>query len=149
MKPVPIVLAEDDEDDQLIVRRAFKKARFRSPLHIVDDGQELMRYLRAEGEYSNRSEYPMPGLILLDLNMPVMSGEDALAAIKADKDLQHIPVVILTTTDDQTGVNRCYELGASTFITKPVTFAGFLEVVSELQLYWFSLVDLPDDQKIQ
>ncbi|MDI9245615.1 response regulator [Marinobacter sp. CHS3-4] len=149
MQPVPIVLAEDDEDDQMIVRKAFKKARFRSPLQMVSDGQELMRYLRAEGEYSDRQSFPMPGLILLDLNMPVMSGEEALAEIKADKNLKHIPVVILTTTDDQTGVNRCYELGASTFITKPVTFSGFLEVVSELQLYWFSLVDLPDDQNAQ
>jgi CheY-like chemotaxis protein len=146
MQPVPIVLAEDDEDDQLIVRRAFEKARFRSPLHIVDNGQELMRYLRGEKEYSNRQDYPLPGLILLDLNMPVMNGEDALAEIKADRELQHIPVVILTTTDDQTGVNRCYELGASTFITKPVTFTGFLDVVSKLQLYWFSLVELPDER---
>jgi CheY-like chemotaxis protein len=146
MQPVPIVLAEDDEDDQLIVRRAFEKARFRSPLHIVDNGQELMRYLRGEKEYSNRQNYPLPGLILLDLNMPVMNGEDALAEIKADRELQHIPVVILTTTDDQTGVNRCYELGASTFITKPVTFTGFLDVVSKLQLYWFSLVELPDER---
>jgi CheY-like chemotaxis protein len=146
MQPVPIVLAEDDEDDQLIVRRAFEKARFRSPLHIVDNGQELMRYLRGEAEYSNRKDYPLPGLILLDLNMPVMNGEDALAEIKADRNLQHIPVVILTTTDDQTGVNRCYELGASTFITKPVTFSGFLDVVSKLQLYWFSLVELPDER---
>lgn len=146
MQPVPIVLAEDDEDDQMIVRRAFNKARFRSPLHIVDNGKQLMEYLRGEGPFSDRSAHPMPGLILLDLNMPVMNGEEALAQIKADKALQHIPVVVLTTSDDQTGINRCYELGASTFITKPVTFSGFLNVVSELQLYWFSLVQLPDDE---
>lgn len=146
MQPVPIVLAEDDEDDQMIVRRAFNKARFRSPLHIVDNGRQLLEYLRGEGAFRDRRAYPMPGLILLDLNMPVMSGEEALAEIKADKTLQHIPVVILTTSDDQTGINRCYELGASTFITKPVTFSGFLNVVSELQLYWFSLVQLPDDE---
>ncbi|WP_336367510.1 response regulator [Marinobacter sp. C2H3] len=147
MQQVPIVLAEDDEDDQLIVRKAFQQARFRSPLHIVDNGRELMHYLRGEGRYQDREAYPMPGLILLDLNMPVMNGEEALAQIKADKNLQHIPVVILTTSDDQTGINRCYELGASTFITKPVTFSGFLNVVSELQLYWFSLVALPDDDQ--
>lgn len=146
MQPVPIVLAEDDEDDQLIVRKAFNKARFRSPLQIVDNGRELMDYLKGRGKYPNREAFPMPGLILLDLNMPVMSGEEALAEIKADKNLQHIPVVVLTTSDDQTGINRCYELGANTFITKPVTFSGFLNVVSELQLYWFSLVELPDDE---
>lgn len=146
MQPVPIVLAEDDEDDQLIVRKAFNKARFRSPLQIVDNGRELMDYLKGRGKYQDREAYPMPGLILLDLNMPVMSGEEALAEIKADKKLQHIPVVVLTTSDDQTGINRCYELGANTFITKPVTFSGFLNVVSELQLYWFSLVELPDDE---
>ena len=146
MQPVPIVLAEDDEDDQLIVRKAFNKARFRSPLQIVDNGRELMDYLKGRGKYQDREAYPMPGLILLDLNMPVMSGEEALAEIKADKNLQHIPVVVLTTSDDQTGINRCYELGANTFITKPVTFSGFLNVVSELQLYWFSLVELPDDE---
>lgn len=146
MQPVPIVLAEDDEDDQLIVRKAFNKARFRSPLQIVDNGRELMDYLKGRGKYQNREAFPMPGLILLDLNMPVMSGEEALAEIKADKNLQHIPVVVLTTSDDQTGINRCYELGANTFITKPVTFSGFLNVVSELQLYWFSLVELPDDE---
>jgi len=145
VQAVPILLAEDDEDDQFIVRRAFERARFRSPLRIVDNGQELMRYLRGEGEFTDREANPMPGLILLDLNMPVMSGEEALAKIKADKNLQHIPVVVLTTSDDQTGVNRCYELGASTFITKPVTFKGFMSVVSELQLYWFSLVALPDE----
>lgn len=145
MQAVPILLAEDDEDDQFIVRRAFERARFRSPLRIVGNGEELMRYLRAEGEFADRDANPMPGLILLDLNMPVMSGEEALAKIKADRKLQHIPVVVLTTSDDQTGINRCYELGASTFITKPVTFKGFMGVVSELQLYWFSLVALPDD----
>lgn len=147
MQPVPIVLAEDDEDDQLIVRKAFQRARFRSPLNIVDNGVELMQYLRGEGAYTDREAFPLPGLILLDLNMPVMGGEDALAEIKADRRFQHIPIVILTTSDDQTGINRCYELGASTFITKPVTFPGFLDVVSELQLYWFSLVELPDDER--
>lgn len=145
MQPVPILLAEDDEDDQLIVRKAFNKARFRSPLHIVDNGRELLDYLKGRGVYQDRTKFPLPGLILLDLNMPIMSGEEALANIKADQELQHIPVVVLTTSDDQTGINRCYELGASTFITKPVTFSGFLNVVGELRLYWFSLVELPDD----
>ncbi len=145
MQPVPILLAEDDEDDQTIVQRAFAKARFRSPIQIVENGDQLLRYLRGEEPYQDRERYPMPGLILLDLNMPVMNGEEALARIKADPKLRHIPVIVLTTSDDQTGINRCYELGASTFITKPVTFSGFMQVVSELQLYWFSLVELPDD----
>ncbi|MDX1635165.1 MAG: response regulator [Marinobacter sp.] len=145
MQAVPILLAEDDEDDQAIVQRAFQKARFRSPVQIVENGDQLMRYLRHEEPFEDRERYPKPGLILLDLNMPVMGGEEALAKIKADPALRHIPVVVLTTSDDQTGVNRCFELGASTFITKPVTFNGFMHVVSELQLYWFSLVELPDD----
>lgn len=145
MQPVPILLAEDDEDDQAIVCRAFQKARFRSPVHVVENGEELLQYLQGAEPYGDRDRYPMPGLILLDLNMPVMGGEEALARIKASPGLRHIPVVVLTTSDDQTGINRCYELGASTFITKPVTFSGFMQVVSELQLYWFSLVQLPDE----
>lgn len=145
MQPVPILLAEDDEDDQHIVQRAFNQARFRSPVQIVENGDLLLKYLRGEGPYQDRQRYPMPGIILLDLNMPVMNGEEALAIIKADAGLCHIPVVVLTTSDDQTGINRCFELGASTFITKPVTFDGFIQVVTELQLYWFSLVELPDD----
>jgi CheY-like chemotaxis protein len=113
-------------------------------MRFAVDGQDLLDYLRREGRYADPSvDAPRPGIIMLDLNMPKKDGREALAEIKADKSLRQIPVVVLTTSKDEEDVLRTYDLGVSSFITKPVTFAGLCEVMRAWSRYWFELVDLP------
>jgi CheY-like chemotaxis protein len=114
-------------------------------MRFVVDGQDLMDYLRHEGVYADGSiEATRPGIILLDLNMPKKDGREALAEIKADEDLRGIPVVVLTTSKDEEDIFRTYDLGVNSFITKPVTFTGLVEVMRTWQRYWFELVELPN-----
>ena len=113
-------------------------------MHFVVDGQDLLDYLRRDGEYSGSARTtPRPSIILLDLNMPRKDGREALAEIKGDEALRWIPVVVLTTSSDEQDIRSAYELGASSFITKPVTFGGLVEVMKTWQRYWFELVELP------
>jgi CheY-like chemotaxis protein len=109
----------------------------------VVDGQDLMDYLRHEGKYTDGDEAPVPGIILLDLNMPKLDGREALAEIKADPDLRQIPIVVLTTSSAESDIHQAYELGVNSFITKPVTFAGLVEVMQGFSRYWFEIVELP------
>ena len=144
-KPVTILLADDDEEDRELTRDALLHARLANELRFVVDGQDLMDYLRREGSYADRSvDAPRPGIILLDLNMPKKDGREALAEIKGDAALRHIPVVVLTTSNDEHDVFRTYDAGASGFITKPVTFAGLVEVMRTWTTYWFEMVELPN-----
>jgi CheY-like chemotaxis protein len=114
-------------------------------MRFAIDGQDLMDYLRREGRYADPSvEAPRPGIILLDLNMPKKDGREALMEIKADESLRRIPVVVLTTSKDEEDVLRTYDLGVSSFITKPVTFAGLVEVMRAWSRYWFEIVELPN-----
>ena len=139
-----ILMADDDEDDRELTREALSTARLRNDVHFVGDGQELMDYLRVDGAYRGRpADAPRPGIILLDLNMPKKDGREALAEIKADASLRQIPVVVLTTSHDEQDVLRTYDLGVNSFITKPVTFAALVEVMSAWKRYWFEIVDLP------
>lgn len=142
MKPdfVHILLADDDPDDRLLTAEAFAEARLSNQLHTVEDGVALMDFLHHRPPYTDT---PRPGLILLDLNMPRKDGRQALAEIKNDPDLAHIPVVVLTTSAEEEDVLRTYGLGANSYITKPVTFEGLVHAVGLLGQYWFSLVDLP------
>lgn len=143
--PVTILLADDDEDDRELTRDALQDARLANEMRFVVDGQDLMDYLRREGRYADPAvDAPLPGIILLDLNMPKKDGREALAEIKADKRLRKIPVVVLTTSKDEEDVLRTYDLGASSFVTKPVTFAGLVEAMRTWTRYWFELVDLPN-----
>jgi CheY-like chemotaxis protein len=140
---VTILMAEDDEDDRLMARDALAEGRVTSDLRFVADGEELLQYLRHEGPYADGASAPRPALILLDLNMPKVDGREALAAIKGDPALRAIPVVILTTSKAEEDVQRAYDLGVNSFITKPVTFARLVETMTTFAAYWLDTVDLP------
>jgi len=140
---VVILMADDDEDDRLMARDALAETDLANDLRFVCDGVELLQYLRHEGPYSDAADSPRPGLILLDLNMPRMDGREALEEIKADAELRRIPVVVMTTSQADEDVLRSYDLGAASFITKPITFAGLVTVMRGLGAYWIDLVHLP------
>jgi CheY-like chemotaxis protein len=140
---ITILMADDDADDRLMAQEAFEEARLANELHFVEDGEALMDYLCRRGQYAARSAAQDPGLILLDLNMPKKDGRQALQEIKADPALRHIPIVVLTTSKAEEDILRTYDLGVNSFITKPVTFAGLVELVQTLTRYWFEIVTLP------
>lgn len=142
-KPIVILLADDDEDDRMMTRDAFQRHRLANGFHSVNDGEELMDFLHRRGNYVNA---PRPGLILLDLNMPRKDGREALKEIKADPDLRRIPIVILTTSREEEDILKTYDLGANSFITKPVGFESMVKIVETLGTYWFQIVELPGDQ---
>jgi CheY-like chemotaxis protein len=133
-------MADDDIDDRFFAQEALAECRLANPLNFVEDGEMLLEYLHREGPYS---EAPRPGLILLDLNMPRLDGRQALQAIKADPLLRQIPIVVLTTSKAEEDVYRSYDLGANSFITKPVTFEGLVNVLKDVGRYWFEIVELP------
>jgi len=148
-KAVTILMADDDEDDRDLTREALQNARLANEMRFVVDGQDLMDYLRREGTYADpAADAPRPGIILLDLNMPKKDGREALAEIKADPHLRSIPIVVLTTSKDEEDIYRTYDLGVSSFITKPVTFAGLVECMKTWQRYWFELVELIDPSTV-
>lgn len=138
-----ILVAEDDPDDRLLIKDAFAASRSNWDIRFVVDGEDLLDYLYHRGRYASESNLPVPGLILLDLNMPKVDGREALRVIKADEALRRIPVVVLTTSNDELDVARSYDLGVNSFITKPVTFDALIEVVQTLNKYWFDIVKLP------
>ncbi len=140
---ITIVMADDDAEDRMLAKEALAEARLANDLHFVEDGTELMDYLNHRGKYSGVIESPSPVLILLDLNMPKMDGREALKQIKSDPKLRRIPVVVLTTSKAQEDIYRSYDLGASSFITKPVTFEGLVDLMRSLKRYWFEIVELP------
>jgi CheY-like chemotaxis protein len=142
-KPIVILMAEDDADDRLLVREAFDESRLLNELRFVEDGEELLEYLRREGRYESPDAAPRPGLILLDLNMPRMDGREALRAIKEDESLRRIPIVVMTTSKAEEDIFRSYESGASSYITKPVTFERLVELMKALGQYWIEFVELP------
>ena len=144
-KPITILMAEDDPDDQLLTEEAFSEALLANDLRFVEDGEELMDYLYRRGRYADASNSPHPGLILLDLNMPRKDGREALEEIKADPNLRRIPIVVLTTSKAEEDILRTYDLGVSGFITKPVEFESLVEVVKVLGKYWFEIVELPPE----
>ncbi len=144
--PVVILLAEDDPDDRLLTMRALDKSRLANELHCVEDGEELMDYLRQEGDYADPDAAPRPGLILLDLNMPRKDGREALQEIKTDPSLRRIPVVVLTTSQAEQDILRSYDLGVNAFVTKPVTFDDLSTAVTVLGNFWFEIVKLPPQE---
>lgn len=143
-EPVDILMADDDADDRLMADKAFQVARLENGLRFVQDGEELMDYLLHRGEFSDATMHPLPGLILLDLNMPRKDGREALKEIKAHPQLQRIPVVVLTTSIAEADILRSYDLGVNSFITKPVTFQGLVDAMKLVTNYWFQLVKLPN-----
>jgi CheY-like chemotaxis protein len=144
-KPITILLADDDEDDLLMTQEALQQSRLGNDLRFATDGEDLMDYLMRRGRYADPAESPRPGLILLDLNMPRKDGREALKEIKADPDLRRIPVVVLTTSKAEEDIYRTYDLGANSFITKPVSFDGLVNVMRDIGRYWIEIVELPPD----
>jgi CheY-like chemotaxis protein len=146
--PIIILYAEDDEEDRMLMQDALKESRLTNELHVVEDGEELMEYLNRRGKYSELTNVPLPGLILLDLNMPRKDGREALKEIKANPRLRRIPVVVLTTSKAEEDILRTYDLGVSGFIIKPVTFESLVDVIRTLGKYWLEIVELPKEWRI-
>lgn len=142
-RPTVILLADDDAEDRELAREALAEKRSLNHLHEVADGEALMDYLLHRGEYSDLRTSPRPGLILLDLSMPKKDGREALAEIKADPELRQIPVIVMTTSSAEADVCGSYDLGASSYITKPVSFTRLVEVMQAIERYWFDIVELP------
>jgi CheY-like chemotaxis protein len=144
-KMITILLADDDPDDRKLTMDAFAENRLANILHCVEDGEELMDYLHRRGKYSEMRGAALPGLILLDLNMPRKDGREALKEIKADPELRRIPIIVLTTSKAEEDIVRTYDLGVNSYVTKPVTFKSLVEIVKVLGRYWFEVVELPPD----
>jgi CheY-like chemotaxis protein len=138
--PIVILLADDDEDDRMMTRKAFEKHKLANDFYTVNDGEELMKFLLRQGKYADA---PRPGLILLDLNMPRKDGREALKELKANEKLRNIPLVVLTTSSEEEDVLKSYNLGANSYITKPVGFESLVKIVGSLGQYWFQVVKLP------
>jgi CheY-like chemotaxis protein len=140
---IEILFAEDSLDDAVLTIRALKKSGFANKLHHVKDGAEALDFIYCKGAYTNRDFNKHPKLILLDLKMPKMSGMEVLEKIKSDKALVSIPIVILTSSKEDPDIQKCYALGANSYITKPVESDSFFHVVKEIGLYWLILSQLP------
>lgn len=148
-RPITILVADDDADDRMMIKDAFEDSRLNNRMFFVEDGEQLLAFLRREGDYSDLETEPYPGVILLDLNMPKMDGREALREMKADPDLCRIPVVVLTTSKAEEDIVRTYGLGVNSFITKPVTFDGLVSIVTVLCSYWVEIVALPPECESQ
>ena len=138
-----ILMADDDSDDRLLVKDAMAECRWEGDMRFVENGEELLDYLMRRNRYSQPGLAPRPGLILLDLNMPRKDGREALREIKADAELRRIPVVVFTTSKADTDIGRLYDLGANSFISKPIQFDALVSVMRILGQYWFQTVELP------
>jgi CheY-like chemotaxis protein len=143
--PTIILLAEDDPDDQYLINEALEENKLNTRMYVVEDGEELLDYLNRRGKYQDDQKWPMPSLILLDLNMPRKDGREALREIKADPKLRHIPVVALTTSQADDDIARTYDSGVSGYITKPPSFTGLRDVMKAVDLYWLQTTRLPPD----
>ncbi|MEM9819889.1 MAG: response regulator [Bacteroidota bacterium] len=137
---IEILLIEDNEGDIVLTKKAFEDGKIRNNLNVCRDGQEGLDYLFRRGEYHDSVT---PDLILLDLNMPKLGGREVLERIKNDERLSSIPVVILTTSEDETDILKSYQLHANSYVKKPVDFFQFVDVVREIQSYWFTIVKIP------
>lgn len=142
-KSVVILIADDDQDDRIMTQEALNDYNVINQVKSVEDGVELMDYLRRNGKFNNPIENPRPDLILLDLNMPKIDGREALKIIKSDPDLRSIPIIVLTTSNSDIDIIKSYDLGVNCFISKPVTFTRFIEVIRTLGKYWFEIIEFP------
>ena len=141
---IDILLVEDDPGDVELTKEGLQEAKMLVTLHVVEDGEKALRFLRKEAPYT---EAARPDIILLDLNMPRKDGKETLQEIKADPALRAIPVVILTTSEAETDIARCYDLGANCYITKPISFEAFTKVVAMIEEFWFTIVRMPAKEK--
>jgi len=139
---VDVLLVEDDPGDVLMTREAFRHYKIRNELHVVTDGEQALQFLRRTGDYARA---PRPGLILLDLNLPRRDGLEVLAEVKADPQLKVIPVVILTTSQAEEDILRSYSLHANAYVSKPVDFERFMDVIQQIDSFFVTVVRLPTD----
>ncbi|HYV98977.1 MAG TPA: response regulator [Gemmatimonadaceae bacterium] len=143
----PVLVVEDDDNDVLFVQRAFKHAGILNPLQIVRNGDDAVAYLEGSGTFSDREKYPLPVFMLLDLKMPRRSGLEVLQWVKERDGLRRIPIVVLTSSKNEKDVNRAYELGANSYLVKPVSFEGLIELTKSLHLYWLVLNERPSAER--
>jgi CheY-like chemotaxis protein len=141
---ISILIADDDADDRDLIKAAFDENGAQHHISFVENGEELIKYLRREGHYADNTLHPIPQIILLDLNMPKKDGREALKEIKTDTIFKSIPVVVLTTSMEEKDVVMSYELGVNSFIIKPVTYAELVEFTRVLGKYWFEIAELPN-----
>ena len=141
-KPVEVLLAEDNPGDVMLTKKALEQGKIANNLHVVTDGVEALQFLRQDGEYADE---PRPDLVLLDLNMPRKDGQDVLEELQEDPDLRRIPVVVLTSSESEEDIAKSYELNANAYLTKPVDFDGFIEIVNRMENFWFKVVKLPGE----
>jgi CheY-like chemotaxis protein len=139
-KPVEILLVEDNEGDIGLIEEVFEEAKIRNTLHIAEDGEEAILFLRGEGKFSGS---PRPDIILLDLNLPKKDGREVLREIKEDNNLKNIPVVVLTTSRAEKDILRSYDLRANAYVTKPLDFDQLIKVVKSIENFWLEVVKLP------
>ena len=142
-----ILIVEDSDIDYETTLRAFKKSNMANPIHRCEDGEEALDYLHRRNQYSEAESSPRPDIILLDLNLPGTDGRDVLEEIKKDPKLRSIPVIVLTTSADDKDINKCYQVGANSYIQKPVDLQGFLLAIQRLNEFWFEVVLLPKQQQ--
>ena len=138
-----ILVADDDPDDQLLIKEAMAEVQPSTHIDFVNDGSTLLEYLRREGDYADLIDVPLPRLLLLDLNMPIKDGREALFEIKSDPSFWRIPIIVLSTSNADSDIRRAYQLGANSFVIKPSSFDRLVEVVRALKAYWFDVVALP------
>jgi CheY-like chemotaxis protein len=141
-----ILMVDDDPDDRLLFKEACEEVRLRNPLEFLENGEQLVDYLKRTGAYSHLAGTPYPGIILLDLNMPLKDGREALEEIKNDAELRHIPVIILTTSKDEDDILSSYGLGASSYIVKPISLDRLMRVVNSIGEYWVQIVEVPQTE---
>ena len=139
----PILIVEDNPDDRILLQRAFRRARLANPVHMVTDGEEAVAYLLGEGRFADREANPFPVLVLLDLKLPRRSGLEVLRWMREHPTLRRLPVVVLTSSKEQSDINVAYDLGANSYLTKPVEFDALIELVSTLNLFWLLLSERP------
>ncbi len=146
-RPVTILLVEDDPEDRYLIGEALTECRISHELQVVENGEQLLDYLYRRGEYSDANMYPRPGLILLDLNMPLMDGREVLEVIKKDENLRQIPVVVFTNSKSEEDISRSYDLGVNGYVTKPVSYIGLLNAINAIGTYWLQIASLPPDKE--
>ena len=139
-----ILLVEDMEDDLVLIRRAFAKANILNPIQIVRNGDEAIAYLKGNGKYANRAEYPLPDLMLLDLKMPVLDGFEVLKWTREQPGLKALRIVVLTSSDQMRDVNMAYQLGANSFLVKPIDFQDFIQMSQAINGYWLWMSQVPE-----
>jgi CheY-like chemotaxis protein len=138
-----ILLVEDDPNDILLVQRAFRKANIQNPLGVLNDGESAVEYLAGQGPYANRSDWPLPGLILLDLKLPRKSGHEVLSWLRQQPGIGHLTTVVLSSSKESEDIERAYASGVNSYLVKPVAFDALLEMIKTLNLYWLTLNESP------